>query len=219
MVQYQDQWVCSECKDAFYQRIREGSYSPQVSVGAGQYRFAGFWIRFGAWILDGLILAVPNVLLALLFMGAAASGNPESMLATQLFVNLLQFVIAITYMTWFVGKYAATPGKMACGLKIIVSDGRRVSYARAFGRYWAWVLSFLIPYISFLITVGVSVALMVAGSSRRGSGDIAAIMGGAFLVAFIVGLLMSFPYYMAGMTKQKCALHDFICNTRVIRAR
>jgi hypothetical protein len=30
-----------------------------------------------------------------------------------------------------VGKFAATDGKMACGLKIVMPDGGRVSYARA----------------------------------------------------------------------------------------
>jgi hypothetical protein len=219
MVQYQDHWVCSECKDTFYQRVREGSFSPQDPTGAGRYRFAGFWIRVGASILDGLILAVPNVLLQLMFIGVVSSGDPDAIAWMQVFVTLIPLAIAVTYMTWFVGKYAATPGKMACGLKIIVSDGRPVSYARAFGRYWAMVLSFLIPYFSFAIAVGIAMALILVNSGGSGPGDVGAVLGGAALLAFIVGLLMAFPLYMAGMTKQKCALHDFICNTRVIRAR
>ena len=61
---------------------------------------------------------------------------------------------------------------MACGLRVIVSDGSKVSYWRAFGRYWAKILS---------------------------------------------GLILAIGYIMAGFDSEKRALHDHICNTRVIR--
>ena len=220
MVQYQGHWVCAECKDTFYQRVREGSFSPQDPMGARQYRFAGFWIRVGATILDGLILSVVNVVLGFLFVGVVSStNNPGTIIGMQLFVNLIQLVIGISYVTCFLGKYGATPGKMACGLKVIVSDGRRISYWRAFGRYWAVVLSFLIPYLSVVISVVIAMGIMFASSARSGANYMDAMLGPALAVSLIVGLLMSFPFYMAGLTRQKCALHDFICNTRVIRAR
>ena len=219
MVQYQGHWICSECKDTFYQRVREGSFSPQDPAGTRRYRFAGFWIRFGAAILDGLILGVVSMVLGFLFVGVMASsaGDPATIIGMQIFINLVQLAIGITYMTWFVGKFGATPGKMACGLKIIVSDGRRVSYWRAFGRYWGYLLSGLIPYISFAITIAIMVAIMIQTRGPYGNG--LDMLGPAFAIGGIVGLLMAFPFYMTGFTREKCALHDFICNTRVIHAR
>jgi uncharacterized RDD family membrane protein YckC len=50
-----------------------------------------------------------------------------------------------------VGKFAATPGKMACGLKVIMSDGSQVTYWRALGRHFAKVLSVLILYIGYIM--------------------------------------------------------------------
>ena len=44
--------------------------------------------------------------------------------------SLLQFALPMAYDTWFVGKYGATPGKMARGLKVVVEDGSRVSCLR-----------------------------------------------------------------------------------------
>ena len=38
-------------------------------------------------------------------------------------LRLLGYPIAIAYETYFVGRYWATLGKMACGLKIVRSDG------------------------------------------------------------------------------------------------
>jgi len=220
MVRYQGLWVCAECKDTFYQRVREGSFSPQDPAGARRHRFAGFWIRVGATILDGLILSVVNMVLGFLFLGIISSTNdPGTLIGIQLFVNLLQLAIGISYVTCFLGKYGATPGKMACGLKVIVSDGRPISYWRAFGRYWGVFLSFLIPYISVILTIVVTVGVMAASSDTARAPYFTAMLGPALVLSFIVGLLMSFPFYMAGLTRQKCALHDFICNTRVIRAR
>jgi uncharacterized RDD family membrane protein YckC len=72
-----------------------------------------------------------------------------------------------------VGKFAATPGKMACKLKVVLPEGDRVSYARAIGRHFA-------KYIS--------------------------------------GLILGIGYIMAGFDEQKRALHDRICDTRVIKS-
>ena len=55
------------------------------------------------------------------------------------------------YDTWFIGKYGATPGKMACKLKIVVEDGSRVSYLRAFGRHFAKYLSAMILLIGYIM--------------------------------------------------------------------
>ena len=51
-----------------------------------------------------------------------------------------------------------TPGKMACGLKIIRSDGSALSYGRAIGRYFATMLS------SFTLGIGY---LMVAFDDEK----------------------------------------------------
>jgi uncharacterized RDD family membrane protein YckC len=52
---------------------------------------------------------------------------------------------------FFVGKYGATPGKMACRLKIVESEGGKVTYARAVGRHFAKYISMITLYIGFLM--------------------------------------------------------------------
>ncbi len=63
-------------------------------------------------------------------------------------LRLMGYPIAIAYETYFVGRYGATLGKMVFGLKVVRSDGQSVSYGRAFGRYWANLLS------SMTVTIG-----------------------------------------------------------------
>lgn len=52
MIHYGDNWVCAACKPVFFQRLREGSPL------RGVLNYAGFWIRFGAKFVDGLIMWV-----------------------------------------------------------------------------------------------------------------------------------------------------------------
>lgn len=152
-VEFQGHSVCAECKPQFVQRVREGVLT------SGMMRYGGFWIRFAARVVDGLILAAVNTLLMVPFGGLLAFNQPfepgqeptpELMFATCL-IPLLQFVIGVGYEVGFVGAKAATPGKMICGLKVVTADGGRVSYARALGRQLSTLLSSMTLMIGYII--------------------------------------------------------------------
>jgi uncharacterized RDD family membrane protein YckC len=153
MVQYESSWVCATCKPVFFQRLREGADTPW------DLDYAGFWIRAGAKILDWIILSILSFVVQLvvfgIVLGAAAasngSANEAAAIVANLVSSLVQMVIGIGYVTFFVGKFAATPGKMACGLKIVTAEGERVTYLRAFARYWAEIISGLICGIGYII--------------------------------------------------------------------
>jgi uncharacterized RDD family membrane protein YckC len=61
--------------------------------------------------------------------------------------------VPAAYDTWFVGKYGATPGKMACKLKIVDPDGGQIPYLRAFGRHFAKWLSSMTLLIGYIMAV------------------------------------------------------------------
>ncbi len=178
VIQYENAWVCASCKPVFLQKLKEG-----VNV-SGDLRYAGFWIRAAAAIIDGIILWVVQIVVTTPFtlilsgmmgdINQMEDQNFENLglfMGLQFFLIFLQFGIAIAYETWFVGKYAATPGKMACKIKVIKSDGEKVGYGLAFGRYFGKLVSSIILGIGFI---------------------------------------------MAGFDGQKRALHDHMCNTRVV---
>jgi uncharacterized RDD family membrane protein YckC len=60
-------------------------------------------------------------------------------------------VIGVAYYVFFVGRYAATPGKMICGLRIVTAEGGKVGYGRAAGRFFAEILSALCCTIGYII--------------------------------------------------------------------
>jgi uncharacterized RDD family membrane protein YckC len=60
-------------------------------------------------------------------------------------------VIGGAYTIFFVGKFGATPGKMALRLRVVLSNGGKVGWGRATGRYFAELLSSLTLGIGYLI--------------------------------------------------------------------
>ena len=85
------------------------------------------------------------------FLASPSEQNVGLMITVQGFIMFLQIVIPAVYTTWFLGKYGATPGKMACKLKVVTADGGKISYARAVGRHFATWISAMIFLIGFLM--------------------------------------------------------------------
>lgn len=168
MVQYEDVWVCAGCKPIFFQKIKEG-----VPIRA-EMNYAGFWIRFLARFVDGIILQIASYLLALGigFLAASMMKGENKQIGVGLFVWGLSILIAASYETYFIGRFGATLGKMACRLRVVTAAGEPVHYPRALGRYFG---------------------------------------------TFLSGIIFCIGYLMAAFDDEKRALHDRICDTRVIR--
>ena len=147
VIQYQGAFVCAACKPIFVQRLREGA--PMI----GEMQFAGFWIRFAAYFLDSIILGIFNFVLGFVIALAAGAGGADSGTAVgvQMVVNVIGIVVGISYFTFFNGRFGATPGKMACGLRVVTADGQPITYLRAFARYFALMLSAFTLLIGFII--------------------------------------------------------------------
>jgi uncharacterized RDD family membrane protein YckC len=138
LIQFGDALVCGKCKPLFVQKLKEG-----VTV-AGEMVYAGFWIRLGAKFIDGIILGMVGFMIGV--VAGVIGGRGAAVL-----INILSNVIYIGYVTYFLGAYGATPGKMACGLKVVRPDGEKISYARACGRFFAEFLSSITLGIGYIM--------------------------------------------------------------------
>ncbi len=181
IIRYGAMTICPDCKESFFAQIREG-LAPDLKAIYG-----GFWIRFGAYLIDMVILFFIRVPLQIAWqiysfslMASITTQYPRIFpfgasqtfwIAYGIYVFLI-FLISFAYYVFFVGKYGATPGKMAVKLRIVRSDRSKVSYWRAAARYFAQALT------NFTIYLG---------------------------------------YVMAAFDSEKRALHDYICDTRVVK--
>lgn len=122
-------------------------------AGAMQRRFAGFWIRFLAYLVDGLVFSVAaailTAVLAVPFGGLEAASQGSDRGAA---LGFLPSLVTTLTSAWFLSSaWQATPGKRLCGLAVIRSDGSRLSFLRALGRSFAEILSALFLMLGFLM--------------------------------------------------------------------
>ncbi|WLR52066.1 RDD family protein [Bacillus tianshenii] len=150
-------------------------------------QYGGFWRRFAASFIDGIILLIPTELINFILFMMIVGGDVSSFIAYETGQDLSMYwgfeAIALTLTTivnviYFAklhsSSWQATLGKRMLGMKVTTVEGERISFGRAVGRYFAMILS--------------AIPLMIG-------------------------------FMLAGWTKKKRALHDFVAGTVVIRTR
>lgn len=168
---------------------------PAYAVSRPATAYAGFWLRFVAYILDALILGVP---LAFVFISIFASSGllrsvgtfpPETPDALARFLGMgwiFRIVLAAIVLEWLYyallesSAWQATLGKKVLGIYVTDLSGTRISFGRASGRFFSMILFRIVP---------------------------------------LIGVLLFFPIdcICAGLTEKKQALHDMMAGCLVIR--
>ena len=142
-----------------------GPGGPPPMTSGPVRRYGGFWIRVGAHLIDGIILSIVEGVLAITAFGGtfvevlrqASTGSapdPAAIVSMLVSIGLMQLVgfgVTVAYFSFFHYRYGATPGKMACGLKVVTPEGGGISVGQAIGRYFGSILSGLILCIGFMM--------------------------------------------------------------------
>ena len=172
-----------------------GTVSPHAGVGAIAYAlnvtYAGFWLRFVAYVLDSLIIGFAVMVLFVPFfflMGGVSiletlpRGRVERVDPAQFmaFLTLALTLVALSSVAkWLYfaylesGEKQATWGKQALGIYVTDLAGQRITFGRATGRFFGKIVSGLIP--------------------------------------------LGIGFIMAGFTERRQALHDMIASTLILR--
>jgi uncharacterized RDD family membrane protein YckC len=161
------------------------------SAAPGGVIYAGFWLRFVAYLLDGILMLVALcvVFIPLAIMTGAMAhfatlaslhGEEPNPAAVMAFVSLIATFVGISLLiTWLYHAYfessdwQATPGKRVMSIYVTDMNLQRLTFLHATGRFFAKLITNLIP-----LWIG---------------------------------------YIMAGFTEKKQALHDMIAGTLVLR--
>jgi uncharacterized RDD family membrane protein YckC len=175
--------------------VDPNQYAPVVppSYGGEQYArvaYAGFWLRFVAFLIDGvisgflfLIILIPLFILtgAGAALGRISSGEDISD-DVAAFVGigfLLGFFVITIGVRWLYyalsesSSWQGTLGKKMLNLTVTDLNGQPISFARASGRYFSKFITSLIP--------------------------------------------LAIGYILAGFTEKKQAIHDMIASCLVLR--
>jgi uncharacterized RDD family membrane protein YckC len=157
--------------------------------GSAPLRYAGFWLRFVAHLIDGIVLGIPFFLIVMvpifLFGGLhllarrGTVGPPDPVFVAALILRFFFMIALFVVAQWlyFAGMESsareATFGKAAMSLRVTGLTGQHLTFGHATGRFFAKIISGLIP--------------------------------------------LGIGFIMAGFTEKKQALHDMIAGTLVLR--
>jgi uncharacterized RDD family membrane protein YckC len=119
-------------------------------------RYAGFWIRFVAYVIDAIVLIVAGSIVSGIFFGSLFSSFQGEFTdinwAMYSMANFVNVAMGWLYFSLLESSdKQATLGKMAVGVKVVDRNGQQVSFARATGRYFSKILSGLIFLIGFIM--------------------------------------------------------------------
>ncbi len=105
-------------------------------------QYAGFWIRFGANLIDAFLFLIVLVPLMYLIYGEDYFMSEEVVLGTADF--LFNYILPIVVIIWLWLRFQATPGKMATKLTIVdAKTGGPLSLGQAIIRYVGYIISSL----------------------------------------------------------------------------
>ena len=115
-------------------------------------KYAGFWIRLGAVLIDLMVMGV------VLYIPSTVIYGSEYWVGDQFFYGfwdlMFSYVLPLVGTIWFWLRFSGTPGKMVLKLKIVdAGTGNKLTFGQAIGRYFAYILS-AIPFFLGYIWVG-----------------------------------------------------------------
>ena len=133
-------------------RVLPSNVDTFAHSSAEQIRYAGFWRRFGAYLVDLITVTVVTsmislliVFLAVLLFGTQGARAVESIAAWLGFIGVvLYFPVMESSLN------QATIGKQMLGIMVTTERGKRISFGQALGRYvakWLSAMTLLIGYL------------------------------------------------------------------------
>jgi uncharacterized RDD family membrane protein YckC len=153
-----------------------GTYGPPPGYGYGTTRYdkAGFWTRFAAFVIDGIVtgLFFLPAYIALLagpteiescsldssgnidFDGTVQNGLCEvptgGTIAVAVILGIVGFVGVLFYWAKLEGGSGQSLGSRALGIRVVdTATGQPIGGGRAIGRYFARILSALVCYLGY----------------------------------------------------------------------
>ena len=115
--------------------------------------YAGFWRRFGAFIIDSILINAIYFGLGLIFLFIFSAASLGAYDFAFLLITCL--IMPVSYWLYYAlmesSSKQATLGKQALGIIVTDESGARISFGRATGRLFSRIISAIIFYVGFIM--------------------------------------------------------------------
>ncbi len=147
----------------------------------GPPQVPSMWARLGARILDGLIFAIPVIIVTLTVVGSSSNGFStfgatfqSSFTGTRLAISLLSFAAFAVYQILMIARTGSTVGKKVVGVKVVSEDGRPATMRQSVIRWAVYSGPTIIPIFGTLYAVILALSPFFDTPRRQGLHDKAA---------------------------------------------
>jgi len=103
---------------------------------------AGFWIRFVGYVLDSLIIGIPALILFYLVGGVSSNGKASGLFVVVYAIVLIASILYFPY--FWTRPEGQTLGMRAVKIRVIKTDGSKVTVGSAILRYIGMILNSII---------------------------------------------------------------------------
>jgi uncharacterized RDD family membrane protein YckC len=150
-------------------QMQPAGYAPQPAIYAQPVAspYAGFWIRFVAHLIDGIVIGIVAAPLYFLLVfptiiriineAQQNGGEPSPEMIASIFGGMSVFLLLAFAGQWLYdalltsSSWQGTIGKRVLKLKVVDEQGNRVSFGRATGRYFSKIISGMVMYVGFIM--------------------------------------------------------------------
>jgi uncharacterized RDD family membrane protein YckC len=123
---------------------------PQPAGPAAGLRYAGFWVRVVAFILDGIVIGVVSGALGPL-LGQTAVTIENGVYTIDYTTTALSGLIGLLYWVGFWAWRGQSPGMIPFNMRIVMADdGSKVDVVRSLLRYVGLIISFAVLFIGVI---------------------------------------------------------------------
>ncbi len=115
--------------------------------------YAGFWLRFAAYLIDGVVAMFFLFIFFSIFNSGMAAAAYSDEISPAFWITLCIFYASVIlyFPIMESSKWQATLGKRAVGIMVTDLDGRRIGFGRALGRFFSKIISGIILYVGFFM--------------------------------------------------------------------
>ncbi len=188
---------CTSCGQEFQEWVEFCSNCAETMENYS--RPAGFWIRVGAAIIDGLVF-IPIVILSF--------WNIFTLKSTFLLITMS--LLGLIYKPFMESSFGATLGKMSCGIKVIDDNCSKLSLLRAYIRFLPAFVSSAITLASQLILFSSPQFESVTSLVELGQAQQKGLLD---MCGSLVGLFIIIDCIFVAFTFRKRALHDMLAES------
>jgi len=114
-----------------------------------EMEYVGFWPRFGAMIIDSILIAVLIFPLLTLIYGWSYWDNQKLIKGPADF--FISWVLPAVAIIWLWVENGQTPGKMAIGARVVdAATGRNLTIGQAALRYVGYFVSMVVIFLGYI---------------------------------------------------------------------